>query len=237
MLGFVLPRRAGGLVLGTQRGLATFDPQDDRLDVFARPEADRPRNRFNDGRCDPCGRLWAGTMDVDCAAGAGRLYRVGADRSVQRMLDGLSISNGLCWSSDGSTFYFIDSAARRVDAFDLDAVAGTIACRRPAVRVDASLGFPDGMTIDEEGMLWVAHWGGGAVRRWDPRAGRLLASIDVPATHVSSCCFGGPRLGDLYITTAWSGLTGQQRRDQPLAGSLFVARPGVRGQPPVAFAG
>jgi sugar lactone lactonase YvrE len=237
MVGCALPRSRGGLVVGAKEGLAFFDPHFGRLEVFARPEADRPGNRFNDGACDSHGRLWAGTMAVDCAAGAGCLYRVDADLSVHRMLERVTVSNGLAWSADGRTLYYVDTPTRRVDALECDPVEGEVGTRRPAVLVPPELGWPDGMTIDEEGMLWVAHWDGHAVCRWDPLDARLLRRIELPVARVTSCAFGGADLDELYVTTAWSGLSETQRAAQPLAGGLFVVRPGVRGQPPTPYAG
>jgi sugar lactone lactonase YvrE len=236
-VGFVQPRAAGGLVLGLQKGLAFFDPDAAALEVFAQPEPDRPGNRFNDGKCDPAGRLWAGTMDLDGSLGRGALYRVDPNRTIHRVIDGVTISNGLAWSRDASTLYYVDTATARVDALAFDLATGAVSDRRPAIAVDERLGSPDGMTIDAEGLLWVAHWDGGAVRRWDPRTGRQVDSIELPVDRVTSCAFGGAALDELYITTASVGLDPRQRERQPHAGSLFVCRPGVCGRPAVSFAG
>src|SRR5918999_4891566 len=187
-------------------------------------EADISSNRMNDGKCDPAGRFWAGTMAMDGARGRGALYRLDADRSVARMLGAVSVSNGLAWSADSSTMYYIDTPTGSVDAFEFDADAGAISGRRPFVKIDGGDGMPDGMTIDSEGGLWVALWGGGAVHRYDA-GGRLDGIVEVPASLTTSCTFGGSDLGDLYITTASTGLGEAELRDQPLAGSLFCCRP------------
>ncbi len=174
---------------------------------------------------------------MDFAPGAGSLYRLDTDLSVHRVLGDVTVSNGLAWSFDRRTLYYIDSPTRVVSAFDYDDEAGTITGRRVAVTVPEELGSPDGMTIDSEGKLWVAHWGAGAVCRWDPDGGHLLEKIDVPAAHTTSCAFGGEDLGDLYITTARSGRSREDLEAQPLAGGLFRVRPGARGVPAFEFTG
>ncbi len=236
-VGAVVPRARGGLMLAVQSGLASFDRESDRLALVATPEADVPGNRFNDGKCDPSGRFWAGTMDAGCAPGRGALYRLDADMSVHRVIGNVSISNGLAWSLDRRVLYYIDSPTAVVAAFDYDDTTGAITRRREVVTVPKKLEAPDGMTIDSEGMLWVAHWGPGAVCRWNPDDGSLLERIDVPAAHVTSCAFGGEDLGDLYITTARADRTEDDLVRQPLCGGLFMVRPGARGVPAFEFAG
>ena len=236
-VGTVVPRARGGLMLAVKSGLASFDLESERLALVASPEADIPGNRFNDGKCDPSGRFWAGTMDDSHAPGRGALYRLDPDMSVHKMAENVSISNGLAWSLDRSTFYYIDSPTAVVAAYDYDDATGAISGRRDVVRVPEELRWPDGMTIDSEGMLWVAHWGPGAVCRWNPNDGSLLERIDVPAAHATSCTFGGEDLGDLYITTARAERTEEELARQPHCGALFKTRPGVRGVPAFAFAG
>jgi sugar lactone lactonase YvrE len=237
-VGTVVPRRSGGVLLALHHGIAAFDPETGKLDVLCDPEADRPGNRFNDGKCDPAGRFWAGTMAIDCSAGKGSLYRLDADRSLHRVLSPVSVSNGIVWSLDARTMYYTDTLSREVWAFDYDLATGAIANRRTAIRIPEADGLPDGMTIDAEGMLWVAHWGGGRVTRWDPRAGRLLDTIRVPASQVTSCAFGGPDLGTLYITSARRGLDANALAREPMAGALFCAKLDViRGVPATEYAG
>ncbi len=233
-IGTVVPRRSGGLVVALYDGLAALDPETGQLTFLADPEADRPDNRFNDGKCDPAGRFWAGTMSMKREAGAAGLYVLETDGTVRRALTGVTTSNGLAWSADARTLYYIDTRLKRVDAFDYDLAAGSIANRRPVIRIPEADGRPDGMTIDAEDMLWVAHWEGGRVTRWDPASGALLQTIRVPVARVTSCAFGGPALDTLYITTARPDSPDPA---QPHAGGLFAARPGVRGVPAFAYGG
>jgi sugar lactone lactonase YvrE len=189
--------------------------------------------RMNEGGCDPQGRFYCGSMAYSEKPGAGTVYRLDTDGSVHTVLSEVTISNGIVWSLDGSQVYYIDTPTHRVDVFDFDAAAGTFHNRRPVVHIDPSLGSPDGMTIDAEGGLWVALWGGRAVHRYTPD-GVLDAVIEVPASQVTACAFGGPDLDRLYITTS--------RRDidpaaEPQAGALFVVTPDVHGIPVLIYGG
>jgi sugar lactone lactonase YvrE len=226
----------GRLVAALHHGFFYLDPQTSQLEPIADPEADLPDNRFNDGKCDPQGRFWAGTMNLDpLRRSTGALYSLDAHGGVARHFGGIGVSNGLAWTADGSTLYYIDSLAGTIDAFDFDGQAGTLAGRRAVFQVPQELGAADGMTIDENDRLWVAFWGGWCVAQIDPVAGKLLQRIAVPTAHVTSCTFGGARRERLYITTARHGLEPDQLAAQPLAGQLFVAEPGVCGPLAVAF--
>ena len=238
-VGTVVPRAKGGVALTLGRAFAALDLETRRLRVLAEPEEEKVRlgNRFNDGKCDPRGRFWAGTMALSEAAAVGGLYRLDPDGSVRRMLESVTISNGIAWSADAHLMYYIDTPTREVAVFDYDDATGAIANRRVAVRFPARHGWPDGMTMDAEGMLWIAEWDGGCVSCWDPGKGRLARRIKLPVRRVTSCAFGGPGIDELYVTTAWSRLDPAQRRAQPLAGGLFRVRPGVKGVPAFAFAG
>ena len=232
----IAPCAGGGLVAALNKRIVAVAPATGETGPVAVTVTERPDVRCNDGKCGPDGRFWIGTMSLDgTVEGAGALFRVDPDGRVCRMLDNLTISNGMAWSLDGRTMYFIDTPAMEVWAFDFDAEAGEISNRRTAVAVPKDTGFPDGMTIDVEGMLWVAHWGGGRVCRWDPRTGKRLAEVELPVQNVSSCAFGGADLDVLYITTSRLGLDEEVLSKEPLAGGLFRARPGVRGMPTDVF--
>lgn len=234
-IGAVAVRRSGGLVVAVKEGLAFFDAETAELRVIARPEAHLPKNRFNDAKCDPAGRFWAGTMGPD--RGQSALYCLEPDLSLNRKVDGATISNGIAWSLDGSTMYYIDTPTQMVVAYDYRKETGAITNRRVIIEVPAEAGAPDGMTIDEEGKLWIALWDGGRVVRWDPATGKELAEVKVPVTRPTSCTFGGPNLDVLYITSARSGLREEELSAQPLAGALFCCRPSVRGLAAVDFEG
>ena len=227
-VGFAVPRGKGGFIVGTEHGLSAWD--DGRMEPLAHPEEAKPGNRFNDAKCDPQGRLWAGTMSMSEAPEQGALYRVDA-RGVSKIVGDVSISNGLAWSPDGATMYYIDSPTRRVDAFDFR--DGEIANRRTVITLED--GFPDGMCADAEGNLWIALWGGWAVACHDPLTGKRIGKIEVPVEAVTSCCFGD---GDeLFITTASRDLDAAGRARQSLAGGIFRAKTGVRGMAVGSFRG
>jgi sugar lactone lactonase YvrE len=223
------PRGDGGAVIAVERGF-TLEDADGTLAPMA-PVWSDPGVRMNEGGCDPDGRFWCGSMAYDQAPGRGALYRLDPDGAVRRILDGVTISNGLDWSPDGSLAYYDDTATHRVDVFDYDRVTGLTA-RRPFVRLpdDAN---PDGLTVDAEGGVWVALFGGGAVHRYTP-AGALDVVVEVPTAQVTACTFGGPRLDELFVTTSREGMAAD---DDPLAGALFRAEVGVPGLPVREFAG
>jgi sugar lactone lactonase YvrE len=192
--------------------------------------------RLNDGGCDPAGRLWFGSMATDGQLRRASLYTLGIDYSLTRTLAPVSISNGLGWSPDGRTMYYVDTPTRRVDVFPFDPEAGALGRRRTLATIPSSDGKPDGLTVDADGNVWVALWGGAAVQRLTP-AGRPTGRIELPTRNVTSCCFGGPGFEVLYITTARRGLSAQQLAAEPTAGSLFACRPGARGLPAHPFGG
>lgn len=236
-LGSAVPRRSGGMVLATESGLQGFALDNSRKVNLADPESHLPDNRFNDGKCDANGRFWVGTMSMKRHPGAGSLYVLEPDGSVRCVLSGVSTSNGLDWSPDRSVMYYIDTPTMQVTAFDFDLSSGTISNGRVVVRFSGGIGRPDGMTVDAEGMLWIAHWDGGRVTRWNPGDGGLLDTVRVPADRVTSCAFGGPQLDRLYITTARHGLDAEMLARQPHAGGLFAVSPGVSGLRACQYAG
>lgn len=221
-----------GLVAAVRDGFALVEAGCDAPSRLIEVKHRGPGIRMNDGRCDPAGRFWAASMAWDHARQAGSLYRLAADGEalgVTRVLDGLTIANGLDWSPDGSLLYYIDSDTQRVDVFDFDADRGALHGRRPFVRVRVADGQPDGMVVDAEGCVWVALFGGGRVRRYTP-GGQIDLEIALPVSLVTSLTFGGPELADVYITTARHRLTDEERARQTHAGSLFVCRPGPTGK-------
>jgi sugar lactone lactonase YvrE len=224
------PRRRGGAVIGVERGFVLEDAKG-TLTHLGELWSDK-NVRMNEGGCDPDGRFYCGSMAYDQRPGAGALYRLDPDGSVHVVLENVTISNGLEWSPDGSMAYYNDTPTQRIDVFDYVSESG-LTGRRPFAEVPAEAGGPDGLTVDEEGGVWVALYGGGAVRRYTPE-GMLDEVIEVPAKQVTACTFGGPDHNQLFITTSREGLGGGE---DPLAGSLFRSAVGVTGLPVREFAG
>ena len=244
MPGTVVPtQNENKVLLALDSGLTTFDVKSKKeICVFGFPE-DTRRYRFNDGKCDTIGRLWVGSMHREAKKGQGSLYCVesplllgDATRkegwSVRRVLDNLTIPNGIAWSANGKTMYLIDSPTRQIAAYEFDLAEGNIGKKRIAVKIPRGRGYPDGMTIDAEDMLWVAHWDGSCVARYNPKTGRTLQVIDVPTPKVTSCWFGGKDQSMLYITTAIGSSDGGKtdRRKYPLTGAVFQVETDVTGR-------
>ena len=235
-VGAVVPRRSGGLVLAVRDGIATASDSGKGFELTAPVEHDTPGNRMNDAKCDPAGRLLAGTTAFDFSPHSAALYRVEPDWSFEQVVRDVTQSNGMAWSPSGSRMYFIDSATQGVDVFDYDVGTGSAGNRRRLVAIDRALGIPDGMTADNRGNLWVACFGGAAVRCFSP-AGVQLDEVLFPVSQVTSCAFGGPGLADLYVTSAAYRLGSDQLKREPHAGATFVCRPGAVGMPASSFAG
>ncbi|WGD43148.1 SMP-30/gluconolactonase/LRE family protein [Streptomyces cathayae] len=228
-VGAVKPRAGGGLVLNLRDGIGLLDPDDTFRWLRHEPV---PGRRGNDAAVAPDGTLWAGTMRYDEATGGGTLTRVTGDGTAETVLDDVTVSNGTGWSPDGRLMYYVDTPTRRIDVFDVDAASGSVTGRRPLTVIEDGAGFPDGLTVDAEGCVWVALWDGAAVRRYTP-SGALDRVVELPVPRVTACAFGGPGLSDLYVTTARVGLASPP----PLAGSLLVVPDAGRGLAPPAFAG
>jgi sugar lactone lactonase YvrE len=236
-VGAAVPRVQGGLVLALENGFHTLDLETEQLTKLIDPEKDMPGNRFNDGKCDEIGRFWAGTMDMEEKNPSGSLYCLETDGTVHKIVEGVFVSNGIGWSPDNQTMYYIDSPTKKVKAFDYSLERGEITNPRIAVTIPEGEGFPDGMTVDSEGMLWIAHWDGWQVSRWNPATGEKIDSIPVPAAQTSSCIFGGENFDELYITTARVGLSEEQLKIQPHAGGIFYIKPGAKGRPTHFYGG
>jgi sugar lactone lactonase YvrE len=230
-VGCAVPRAGGGLALALRDGFALIDPGRGEPRLVAPVEQERSWARMNGGACDARGRFWAGTMSLRGDTRNAALYRLDPDLTVTRVLPCISVSNGIGWSPAGDVLYHVDTPRGRIDLYDFDADAGTIAGRRAVIPVSDELGQPDGLTVDAEGGIWVALWGGAAVQRFWPD-GELAERVELPVTNVTACCFGDADLGTLYVTTASRGVA-----HEPLAGALFALRPGVRGLPSTPFAG
>ena len=228
-VGALALRERGGLVAAAQGGFFGLDPDDGAAVLLGPVAPGDERTRMNDGECDPLGRFWAGSMDTAAADRAGALVVLTGD-GVQFALRGLTVPNGLSWAADGASALFVDSPTRRIDRLEVDVDKALVVGRAPFASVRDDV-LPDGMTVDADGGVWVALWGGWGVQRFDDQ-GRVDGFVDVPAAQVTSVAFGGDDLTDLYVTTAADGLTSADRREQPYAGGVFRCRPGVRGREP-----
>ncbi|GAB4429953.1 MAG: SMP-30/gluconolactonase/LRE family protein [Anaerolineales bacterium] len=241
MPGCLAPCKDGGLILTSRASIFKLKPFDR---TQGKPAAAKQTllasitepvsNRFNDGKCDPSGRLLAGTMDMHEKAASGALYSFDGKRITQ-LLDGIRISNGLAWSRDYKTLYYIDTPTREIKAFDYELASGSIANMRVAFTVPETLGWPDGMTSDSQGNLWIAMWGGAQVTRWNPHTGALIEQIPLPAKNVTCPVFGGANLDELYVTSARAGLEHADLTAYRQNGSLFRLRTNVSGMPTFEF--
>ncbi len=237
MVGCIVLREKGGLVAALKKGFAFVDIEKNTVKHIIDPEHD-PANRFNDGKCDAAGRFWAGTMSLNEEEGKGNLYVMQTDLSVKKEIENVSISNGVAWNADSTVMYYINTPTNYVFAFDYDIEHGSISNQRVAIDLTHEKGYADGMTIDEEGMVWIAFFGGWRVARYDPSTGKLLTQVELPVENVTCCTFGGLQLNDLYITTASKDMPEEILMKQPLAGSLFVIKDcGFKGLPAQKFKG
>ena len=235
-IGCIAMREGGGLVAASRSGFAFLDPDKGSLEVAVSPELDQPGNRFNDGKCDPVGRFWAGTMDAAAERTSGSLYKLSPDLTVSRVLTGVTIPNGIGWSPDNRTMYFTDSARRTITAFDFERASGEIGTPMGFASIDADAGVPDGLTVDAEGYVWSAHWDGWRITRYSPE-GAIVSAIPLPVPRPTSCAFGGELLDRLYVTSASIGLLPEQLANAPLSGGVFELNVGVRGRREPCFLG
>jgi sugar lactone lactonase YvrE len=238
MPGNVVPRKNGGLLLALENGLHFLDEATGGLEFIDNPESHLTGNIYNDGKCDPTGRFWFGSVSRNYdIQGAGSLYTIDNKFKITKKLAGLTIANGIAWSLDNKYMYYIDTLAYEVWSFKYDPESGKIWDKKIAVSIPEIEGWPDGMTIDKEGMIWVALFGGWKVVRYNPLDGTKMEEILLPVSNVTSCAFGGENLDELYITTARHGLDEEQLINQPLAGGVFMAKPGIKGIPCCKFSG
>lgn len=235
-VGCIVKRAGGGFVAGLDSGIARLDGDLGNIEIIADPEAACPLTRFNDGKCDRRGRFWVASTDRAETDPVGSLYRLDDGGRAERVLPGVVVGNGIGWSPDDRTMYFTDSGYGTIYAFDFDIETGEISGKRPFYTVDKGTGMPDGLTVDAEGGIWSAHWGGGRVTRYDPD-GSIDRVVTLPVPLVTSLAFGGAGLDRLYITTARLGLSDRQVSEAPLSGGLFVFDAGTRGLPETPYEG
>jgi sugar lactone lactonase YvrE len=228
----VCPSIENGLILSLNAGIARFDLTTEKLELLLDIESEIKNNRCNDAKCDSSGRLWIGTMDMDFKLGAASLYCIDKNLSIEKKLGNLTISNGMAWTADNQRMYFIDSPTQTIKSYIFDANSGAILFDKNAVHIPEEMGTPDGMCIDHEGMLWVAHWGGFGVYRWNPANGDLLEKIEIPVPHVTSCAFAGENLDHLIITTARGNLNEDELKKYPESGNVFILKTKFRGTKP-----
>lgn len=229
--GAIVPRDDGNYISGMQDGIYIVDFEKGQFKLLSYLEKEIELHRCNDGKCDAYGRFWVGTYPMKGGQFTGSLYSLQDDEGVpQPHLHHIGCSNGMAWTSDNRTMYYIDSLTKKIDAFDYHIETGTLANRRTAIVIPEGMGIPDGMTIDKDNHVWVAHWGGWCVSHWNPLTGEMLGKIELPVSQVTSVCFAGEAMNKLYITSAKVGLNEQQLLREPLAGSLFIAEVEKQGK-------
>lgn len=217
------------MICALEDGIYRLNLHNGEKEFICNPAKDREDNIYNDGKCDRNGRFWVGTMNIYEKAGCGGLYCFRADCGYEEKLGRVTISNGLAWSGDSRTMYYIDSPTYRIAAFDYDIETETISNKRTVIAFTKEQGMPDGMTIDTDGNLWVAMWGGGSILCCNPYTGEIIDRINIPVSNVTSCTFGGRDMNTLYITTARAELSEKEKKEQPLAGGIFAVDTKVRG--------
>lgn len=236
LAGGVVPRRAGGIAIALKDGFYTVDTGTGAVARIVDPEPEQPDNRINDGRCDRAGRFWAGTMHVTIREPRGSLYRLDPDHTVARIRGGITVPNSICFSPDDRTMYLADTYANIVLAYDFSLAEGTLSGERLFVDTASHGGHPDGSCVDADGCIWNAEYRAGRVVRYTP-AGAIDRVIELPVSQPTCCCFGGPGLDTLYITSSRQRMDPAVLAREPQAGGVFAVRPGVTGLPEAAYAG
>ncbi len=235
-IGSLSMRESGGLIIALKSGFAGFDPNNGGIQMLAEAEADKLDHRFNDGRCDRQGRFFAGSLTYSEDAPVGSLWRLDSTHTALPVLEGITISNGLCWSPDGGTMYHVDTPTREIRAYDYDQDAGLPSHPRILVKTDPDGGWPDGSITDSEGCIWNAEWDGARVVRYTTE-GKVDCIVRVPAKRATCAAFGGPDLKTLYITSAWDRMSAEERAEWPLSGNLFAVDVDVPGLPDPVYKG
>ena len=228
-IGTVVPFTEDEALIALENGVHKIDIQTGKSNLFTDMKSELLGSRLNDGKCDPSGRFWVGSMHLEQETAKANLYTITSENILQKKIDSVTISNGIVWTSDKKTMYYIDTPTSTIKEFDYNNETGEISNGKIAVKIPIKFGFPDGMTIDEENMLWVGMWNGNAVIRFNPKTGKVISKIEVPAHNITSCAFGGENLETLYITSARIDMTEEELIKYPLAGSLFSINPGVKG--------
>ena len=229
-IGTVVPSvKQNEAVIALQDGVYIINTESGNTELFSDVEKDVPSNRLNDGKCDPAGRLWVGSMAFSQEKGAAKLYMINRRGEAVTKIDNVTISNGIVWSKDNKTMFYIDTPTSEIKAYRYDNTTGSINNERVVVKIDDALGSPDGMAIDENDNLWVGMWNGNAVLQFDSKTGRLLSRVEVPAHNVTSCAFGGKNFNELFITTSSVDMTTEEQQKYPFAGSLFKVKTEVKG--------
>lgn len=228
-LSMVRQGRNDELILALNTAIVKFDLESEQLTPLIDIELSTSGNRCNDGACDSWGRLWIGTMHLEHKDGAGSLYLVDGNLQVHKKFPNTSISNGIAWSLDNKRLFYIDSPTQVVKSFIFNEKDGEIVFEKNVIEVPSEMGTPDGMAIDEKGMLWIAQWGGSGVYRWNPNDGKLLDKIELPVPQVTSCAFAGEKLDYLIITTARENFKEEDLEKYPESGNLFLIKTRVKG--------
>ena len=228
-LTLVVRGKGNQLILALNTKIARFDLESEQLEWMLDVESQSLKHRCNDGACDSSGRLWLGTMHLEHKNGGGALYCIDTNLDIQKKLGHTSISNGIVWSLDNKRLYYIDSPTQVVQSFLFEEETGEIIFEKSIIEIPVEMGTPDGMAIDEEGMLWIAHWGGFGIYRWNPGNGQLTGRIELPVPQVTSCAFAGEDLDYLLITTARENFKEEELKKYPESGHTFLVKAGVKG--------
>jgi sugar lactone lactonase YvrE len=228
-VGCIVPTEEGRYLVALQDGIYEWNRSDNHLKMISNVESELKNNRFNDGKCDPQGRFWIGSMDMDIKKGAGSVYCLIGNNHPAKKITNTTISNGIAWNRESTKMYFIDTISYTILAYDFDSETGNISNPKVIVSVPESDGAPDGMEIDENGNLWVAHWGDAKVKCWNPVTGKVIDEIAIYALNPSSCIFGGKDLNTLFVTSARDKMSAQELKKYPLSGAVFQVPMPVKG--------